>query len=427
MFDFNKLTGMNLTKPDIKIIIKLNGNSTIECNFVLRQHNLNNLDAIKEHVASRFKFKPNDIPKLRFFNDEGLEIFEEDLRFLKTKEVLYVSKGEEFNFSTFYSEYKISKILGQGGFGKVYLGIHKKTKKKVAIKITSSNGIDNSDDIDSIFTEFETVKALNHPNIVKILNYFVIKKSMQTYCIMEYLEGGELLQFLEENTKLDESQAREIFKQIISAIDYCHKHKIIHRDLKLENILRVDNDSLKIKIVDFGIAGLFAGHKSEITKAGSVNYLSPEIISRKNLNASPALDVWAIGCILYSILIGSLPFADKNEKVLMKKIVSQEVEFPKNVKISGEVTDLIKKMLNKNPEKRIRIIDIKQHPWFLDKKMKINIKDDKSLINNKLLEIKEENEVPFSSLKVLDGLKKKNKSHVFGSKKAILKPKNINK
>ena len=113
MFDFNKLTGMNLTKPDIKIIIKLNGNSTIECNFVLRQHNLNNLDAIKEHVASRFKFKPNDIPKLRFFNDEGLEIFEEDLRFLKTKEVLYVSKGEEFNFSTFYSEYKISKILGQ--------------------------------------------------------------------------------------------------------------------------------------------------------------------------------------------------------------------------------------------------------------------------------------------------------------------------
>ena len=369
MFNFSELTGLHLSKPDIKIYIKLNGNSTVETEYICRAYCKNNMPSLLEHIAKKFNFKPNDIPKLRLFNNEGLEIFEEDLQFLKDKNVLYVSKGDDFNFNTFYSEYNISKVLGQGGFGKVYLGIHKKTKQKVAIKITNTNGIDNAEDIDSIFTEFETVKALNHPNIVGIINFFVIKKTLQTYCIMEYLEGGELLNFLQNNTKLDEIQAREIFKQIISAIDYCHKHKIIHRDLKLENILRVNNDSLEIKIVDFGIAGLFSGRKSEVTKAGSINYLAPEIVSRKNLSASPALDIWAIGCILYSLLVGNLPFYDPSEKIVSKKIIETEVDFPKNSKLSPEVMDLIKKMLNKNPEKRARMIDIKQHPWYLNTKL----------------------------------------------------------
>lgn len=94
---------------------------------------------------------------------------------------------------------------------------------------------------------------------------------------MEYLEGGELLEYLKEEKKLSEIVARNIFQQIISAIDYCHKQKIIHRDLKLENILRVNREGTEIKIVDFGIAGLFAGWKSEVTKAGSTYFLSPEI------------------------------------------------------------------------------------------------------------------------------------------------------
>lgn len=369
MFNFSELTGLHLAKPDTKIFVKLNGNSTVETEYVCRAYSKNNMGGLLEHVAKKFNFKPNDIPNLRFFNNEGLEIYEEDLQFLKDKNVLYVSRGEDFNFNTFYSEYNISKVLGQGGFGKVYLGVHKKTKQKVAIKITNANGIDNAEDIDSIFTEFETVKALNHPNIVSIINFFVIKKTLQTYCIMEYLEGGELLNYLQKSAKLEETDAREIFKQIISAIDYCHKHKIIHRDLKLENILKVNNDTLDVKIVDFGIAGLFSGRKSEITKAGSINYLAPEIVSRKNLSASPALDIWAIGCILYALLNGSLPFVDSLEKNVMRKIIESEVEFPKNSKLSPEAVDLIKKMLNKNPEKRIRIIDIKQHPWYLNTKL----------------------------------------------------------
>lgn len=311
----------------------------------------------------------NDVEKLRLFNQEGMEMYSDDFKFLKDKEVLYVSKGEDFNVNTYYSEYKILKILGQGGFGKVYAAIHKKTKEKVAIKVTNAGGLDNSDDIESIFSEAETLKSLFHPNIVKIINFFVIKKTLQTYFIMEHLEGGELLKYLEEKKQLNEEDSLNIFKQIISAIDYCHRQKIIHRDLKLENIMKVNNDSLTIKIVDFGIAGLFAGRKSEVTRAGSLFYMAPEVLSRKNLIASPAMDIWSVGCILYALVVGNLPFSDKSESGLVKKIIDQEVEFPKNCKLSPEVTDLIEQMLNKNHEKRIKMSEIQQHPFFLKQKL----------------------------------------------------------
>ena len=131
---------------------------------------------------------------------------------------------------------------------------------------------------------------------------------------MEYLGGGELKNYIKHGQPLSEPDALEIFTQILRAIEYCHNSKIIHRDLKLENIMKVSEKSNQIKIVDFGIAGLFAGLKSEITKAGSINYLSPEVVTGKNLNASPAMDIWAMGCILYAMLIGELPFDDPHHK-----------------------------------------------------------------------------------------------------------------
>lgn len=116
---------------------------------------------------------------------------------------------------------------------------------------------------------------------------------------MEYLGGGELKQYIQNKGFLGEEEARDIFHQVVSAVAYCHNQKIIHRDLKLENILKVDNESNVVKIVDFGISGLYAGRKSQVTKAGSIFYLPPEIFEKKNVNASPALDIWALGIILY--------------------------------------------------------------------------------------------------------------------------------
>lgn len=183
------------------------------------------------------------------------------------------------------------------------------------MKNTSSN----SDQIDEIFKEAETVKSLSHPNIVKIINFFVIKKTLQCFFIMEYLEGkritqgGDLRELLEKEQSLSESDTLVIFKQILDAVVNCHNGKIVHRDLKLENIMKTNNHNNEIKIVDFGISGLCAGNNTEIIKAGSLNYLSPEILKGENMNSSFAMDVWALGCILYALVIGKLPFEDSKE------------------------------------------------------------------------------------------------------------------
>lgn len=133
--------------------------------------------------------------------------------------------------------------------------------------------------------------------------------------------------------------------------------------------MRVNKTTNEIKIVDFGIAGLFAGKKSEVTRAGSLLYMAPEVLSRKNMIASPGMDIWSVGCILYALVVGNLPFQDKNDDKLIKKIIEGEIQYPKGIKLSPEVSDLIENMLHKNPEKRIKMSDIKNHPWFNNKKL----------------------------------------------------------
>jgi serine/threonine protein kinase len=186
--------------------------------------------------------------EVRIFNIEGLELFDEDFEFLKSGETMFTSCGEDFDHATYVSEYDISKTLGQGGFGDVVLGTHKETKELVAIKVTKANAIDNADDIDTVFAEAETLKMLDHEGIVKIYKNFIIKKTMQAYFIMEYLEGGELLEYVLEKKFLLEEEAKGYIIQVIDAIDYCHRQKIIHRDLKLENVLKVTTTGHKIKV-----------------------------------------------------------------------------------------------------------------------------------------------------------------------------------
>lgn len=362
-----ELTSETSTATSRRISFKQNGNSTVCTDLVLRSNERLSFNSILETLNSKLGFHLNDISKLRLFNIEGMELYEEDLRFLKEGEVVYVSKGDDFNFQTYYSEYSIVRLLGQGGFGKVQLAVHKKTKQKVAIKITSIGGVHSTEE-DSL-AEAETVKSLNHPNIVKVLNFFIIKKLLQSYIIMEYLEGGELLNYIQEKKTLSEEDARTIFKQIVSAIDYCHKQKIIHRDLKVENIMRVSQDSLEVKVVDFGVSGLFAGRKSEVTKAGSLLYMAPELLIKANMIAAPEHDIWAMGCILYYMVVGKPPFEDKTSFGLIKKICETPLEFPKTLKLSVELIDLVSHLLIKTPEKRITMIELKQHPWILGIKM----------------------------------------------------------
>ncbi|RYZ33083.1 MAG: hypothetical protein EOP49_36460, partial [Sphingobacteriales bacterium] len=133
---------------------------------------------------------------------------------------------------------------------------------------------------------------------------------------MEYLEGGELGEYLKERGQLTESEALGIFKQLVDAVHFCHMNKIIHRDLKLENILFESKDSNVIKVVDFGIAGLYSGYKFDVSDAGSLKYMAPEVITGKNRAANPAIDVWSMGCILYTLLHGETPFNGSKREII---------------------------------------------------------------------------------------------------------------
>ena len=191
---------------------------------------------------------------------------------------------------------------------------------------------------------------------------------MQVAIIMEYLEGGELLKYVEERRKLKEEEARGFVLQLLDAISYCHRQKIIHRDLKLENILISDINAKTIKVVDFGISSLLANSDLETINAGTLKYMAPELFHKKADNAF-GIDVWAMGCILYAMVNGRLPFQGESRKHIRDKIVGDKVKFSNEKEISKEIKHLIRKMLEKDPRKRITLGDIYHHPWTKKEEM----------------------------------------------------------
>ena len=184
---------------------------------------------------------------MRLFNEEGVEFSDEDLKYLKDNQSLYLSKGEDFDASSSFGEYEIVSLLGEGGFGKVSLGRHRLTNELAAIKVMKVSSFGSTAQIDLVFREAESLQALDHPSIVRIFKYYTLEQ-MQVIVVMEYMAGGELLARLKEKGRFGEEEAKTYFKQIVKAIDFCHSRNIIHRDLKLENILLKDCLSNEVKV-----------------------------------------------------------------------------------------------------------------------------------------------------------------------------------
>jgi len=217
--------------------------------------------------------------------------------------------------------YNFIKTIGEGTFGKVKLALHKLTNEEVAIKILEKAKIKNNKDLERIEKEIKYMKKLNHPNIVKIYEIFDDKDNY--YISMEYVSGGELFNYIVKNKRLDENETSFFYSQIIHIIQEIHKHKICHRDLKPENLLLTQNKT--IKLIDFGLSNEYDDYL--YTPCGSPCYASPEVI--KGLKYSGlAIDLWASGIILYSMLCGYLPFDDKNNDNLFRKILKCKIEFP---------------------------------------------------------------------------------------------------
>eukprot|EP00826_Nyctotherus_ovalis_P049644 TRINITY_DN6015_c0_g6_i1.p1 TRINITY_DN6015_c0_g6~~TRINITY_DN6015_c0_g6_i1.p1 ORF type:complete len:345 (-),score=81.09 TRINITY_DN6015_c0_g6_i1:67-1101(-) len=203
--------------------------------------------------------------------------------------------------------------------------------------------------------------------------------------VMEFAGGGELKQHLISKGQQSESEARRILLQLLSAIGYCHSLNVVHRDLKLENILFADAKRRRVKVVDFGIAGLVQDDKAEKSRAGSLRYMAPEVISRENIEARPSLDVWSMGCVLFALVCGELPFSAKSSREIKEKIKKGEFQFPKDCTVSYYCRKLIKSMLTVDYRRRITIKEILQHPWIESKKTplrdnRIRQSDEKSVL-----------------------------------------------
>ena len=267
----------------------------------------------------------------------------------------------EDNENEIISKYETKEIIGKGTFSTVKLGINKETKEKVAIKILEKKKILLKEDLERVKREIKILKEFNNLNIIKIYEIYETKK--YHYFIMEYCEKGELFNHIVEKQKLEDKEASYYYYQLINGLEYIHSKGIVHRDLKPENLLIGDGNILKI--IDFGLSNYFNGKKLLVTPCGSPCYASPEMVSGKKYNGF-YIDVWSTGIILYAMICGYLPFEDPDNDILFKKILKAELEFPDN--LSQFSIDLINKILVTNPDKRIKIKDIKLHPFYLQGK-----------------------------------------------------------
>lgn len=230
------------------------------------------------------------------------------------------------------------------------------TGHRVALKIINKRKISSMDIGGRIKREIQFLKILRHQHIIKL--YEVISTPSDIIMVIEYA-GGELFQYIVDNGRLPESEARRFFQQIISAVECCHRHKIVHRDLKPENLLL--DEFLNIKIGDFGLSNRMVDGDFLKTSCGSPNYAAPEVISGR-LYSGPEVDVWSCGVILYVMLCGRLPFDDDYVPSLFTKINKGIYTLPSY--LSPETRQLLSSMLVVDPVKRITIAEIRQLPWF---------------------------------------------------------------
>uniref|UniRef100_A0A8C4T6Y9 MAP/microtubule affinity-regulating kinase 3 n=1 Tax=Erpetoichthys calabaricus TaxID=27687 RepID=A0A8C4T6Y9_ERPCA len=252
--------------------------------------------------------------------------------------------------------YRLLKTIGKGNFAKVKLARHILTGREVAIKIIDKTQL-NPTSLQKLFREVRIMKILNHPNIVKLFE--VIETDKTLYLVMEYASGGEVFDYLVAHGRMKEKEARSKFRQIVSAVQYCHQKYIVHRDLKAENLL-LDAD-MNIKIADFGFSNEFTlGNKLD-TFCGSPPYAAPELFQGKKYDG-PEVDVWSLGVILYTLVSGSLPFDGQNLKELRERVLRGKYRIP--FYMSTDCENLLKRFLVLNPAKRGTLEQIMKDRWI---------------------------------------------------------------
>jgi len=263
---------------------------------------------------------------------------------------------------TFREIYQLNARLKSGSFATVCRGTHRASGKKVAIKCVLRKDLPPNDDA-AIYDEVSIMASLSHPHIVPLIDFFEEKDCY--FLVMELMSGGDLFDRIGKKKSYSEEDARELCIKMLKAMSYCHAHNIAHNDMKPKNLLLMseDNDSY-IKLADFGFAARCHTEKCLTKQCGTPFFVSPEILMRQPYDQQS--DMWSVGCIIFLLLSGNLPFMGRSQKELFRKIVSGKYEFKEADwdDVSADAKDLVQKLLALDPDDRITSSQALRHKWM---------------------------------------------------------------
>ena len=267
----------------------------------------------------------------------------------KSKSIEQLKQGAKLE------DYKLEETIGSGTYGKVKLATHLQTNEKVAIKIINKKRLINKGDNERISNEIKILTTLDHPNILKAFEVF--EDETNYYIVMERPTKGDLFNYICSKGRLSMDEASFIYYQIVNAIQYLHKNKIVHRDMKPENIM-LTNDMI-VKIGDFGLSKFFKSTEIKLqTNCGSPCYSAPEVLRGNKYKPLP-VDIWGIGIILYCMICGELPFEDENEVMLVRKVTLCKYTCP--LFVNQIFKSLFRRILCSDPNERLTIDKIKMN------------------------------------------------------------------
>ncbi len=253
------------------------------------------------------------------------------------------------------------KFLGKGGFAEVYDITDSATEEHFAGKIIAKSSLQKKKAKDKLRMEIRVHRSLQHKNIVRFVSYFETTDFF--VIVLELCSNKSMMELLKSRKRLTEPEARYYLAQMLSALKYMHGHRIIHRDLKLGNIFL--NSSLEVKIGDFGLATQLAyDDERKKTICGTPNYIAPEVLQGGEAGHSYQVDIWSLGVVLYTWIYGKPPFETSDVKTTYRRIRDNIYYFPDKISVSEDARELIKRMLQKNPDERPTLDEISQHSFF---------------------------------------------------------------
>jgi len=277
------------------------------------------------------------------------------------------------------SIYEFGDELGRGRFSVVQAATHKKEGVKYAVKVVENETLGDEENLEALETEIKILRQLSNPHIVQLKEVVTAKEN--TYIVMELLSGGELFNRIVDKGCYPETEAADLFAQILLSIDYLHSLNIVHRDVKPENILFISTDSSDMKLIDFGYAGLLLPDRELTGLCGTPDYVAPEVLTwyEDDDNGTPygkGSDLWSLGVLLYVILSGCSPFSADEEELLLQQVAEARYEFFENEwkHISADAKDIITRLLVVDPNKRMTMAELLEHAWVKEAAAKCRVR-----------------------------------------------------